>query len=255
VRLPNEANEPAERAAPIAVNAATLENTDDLVQETQRPAAKKIGFVKIGFAVVLLSALIVAAIFAFQMRERPPLGSLTATSSGSERTQPTNSIAVLPFENLSADSDNAYLAMGIQDEILSNLARISDLKVISRTSANLYKTGSPRNAQEIGQQLGVAHLLEGSVQRLDKRLRVHAQLIDTRTDSHIWAQTYNRELADLFAIQSEIAQAIADQLKVKISEQERASINRPPTSDLIANALYVQALEFESKVPYYEKPS
>jgi len=242
-----------EQSAPPAVNGATqLGIPHDSFQEAQSPPAKKISFVKIGFAVVLLSALIGTVIFAFQMRKRPPLGASTAKSFASERTQSTNSIAVLPFENLSADSDNANLAMGIQEEILSNLAKISDLKVISRTSANLYKTGSPRNAQEIGQQLGVAHLLEGSVQRLDKRLRVHAQLIDARTDSHLWAQTYNRDLADLFAIQSEIAQAIADQLKVKISEQERASINRPPTSDLIANALYVQALEIESKVPDYQ---
>ena len=108
--------------------------------------------------------------------------------------------AVLPFDNLSDDKQNAYFAIGVQDEITSDLARIADLKVISRTSANLYKSGNPRNSREIGQQLGVAHLLEGSVQRIGNRLRVNAQLIKVPTDTHVWAQTYDRDVADLFAV-------------------------------------------------------
>ena len=155
---------------------------------------------------------------------------------------PEKSIAVLPFENLSDDKTNAYFADGVQDEILSNLAKIADLKVISRTSANLYKSGRPRNAREIGEQLGVAHFLEGSVQRVGDRLRVHAQLIDARTDAHAWAQTYDRDVADLFAIQSEIAQTIAAQLQAKISSAEKAAIAEPPTSDLVANDLYLRAI-------------
>jgi TolB-like protein/DNA-binding winged helix-turn-helix (wHTH) protein/Tfp pilus assembly protein PilF len=154
---------------------------------------------------------------------------------------PEKSIAVLPFENLSDDKQNFYFAVGVQDEIMSDLARIADLKVISRTSANLYKSGNGRNSREIGQQLGVAHLLEGNVQRIGNRLRVNAQLINARTDAHVWAQTYDRDVADLFAIQSEIARAIADQLQAKISPAEKLAIERPPTADITAFDLYSQA--------------
>ena len=159
---------------------------------------------------------------------------------------PEKSVAVLPFDNLSDEKQNAYFAAGVQDEILSNLARIADLKVISRTSANLYKSGNPRNSRDIGQQLGVAHLLEGSVQRVGNRLRVNAQLIDTRTDAHSWAQTYDRNESDLFAIQSEIAQAIAAQLGAKISPAERRAIQRAPTGDLNAFDLYTRAKALSS---------
>ena len=162
---------------------------------------------------------------------------------------PDKSIAVLPFENLSDDKQNAFFTGGVQDEILTDLAKIADLKVISRTSVMLYKSGNPRNLREIGQQLGVAHVLEGSVQRSANRVRVTAQLIDARTDAHLWAQTYDRDLADVFAIQSEIAQVIADQLRAKISPGEKAAIARVPTTDLSANALYVQAKELEFKAP------
>ena len=157
----------------------------------------------------------------------------------------------MPFDNLSDDKQNAYFAVGVQDEITSNLAKIADLKVISRTSANLYKSGNPRNSREIGQQLGVAHLLEGSVQRIGNRLRVNAQLIKVPTDTHVWAQTYDRDVADLFAIQSEIARAIADQLHAKISPAEKLAIERPPTTDLNAFNLYIRAknLHQQSDLP------
>jgi len=154
---------------------------------------------------------------------------------------PEKSIAVLPFDSLSDDKQNAFFAAGVQDEIISDLARIADLKVISRTSGNLYKSGNPRNSREIGQQLGVAHLLEGNVQRIGNRLRVNAQLIDTRTDTHSWAQTYDRDVADLFAVQSDIAQAIVGQLRAKISPAEKRAIERPPTADLAAFDLYIRA--------------
>jgi TolB-like protein/Tfp pilus assembly protein PilF len=151
------------------------------------------------------------------------------------------SIAVLPFDNLSDDQANAYFAVGIQDEILTSLARVADLKVISRTSIMQYKAGPARNLREIGKELGVAHLLEGSVQRDAKRVRVNAQLIDARTDAHLWAQTYDRDLADVFAIQSEIAKAIADQLQTKLSPNEKKAIEQPPTTDLAAFDLYSRA--------------
>lgn len=185
---------------------------------------------------------------------RPHLEHATAEESiGTVPTRvpiPEKSIAVLPFDNLSDDKQNAYFAVGVQDEIMSNLARIADLKVISRTSANLYKSGNGRNSREIGQQLGVAHLLEGNVQRLGNRLRVNAQLIDARTDTHLWAQTYDRDVADLFAIQSEIAKAIADELHAKISLAEKLSIERVPTADLTAFDLYTRAKNISLSAPF-----
>ena len=151
------------------------------------------------------------------------------------------SIAVLPFENLSEEKANAFFAEGVQDEILAHLARIADLKVISRTSVMQYKNGAPRNLREIGQQLGVAHVVEGSVQRAANKVRVNAQLLDARTDAHLWAQTYDRDLADVFAIQSEIAKAIAEQLQAKLSPNEKKAIEQPPTTDLAAFDLYSRA--------------
>src|SRR5207302_3319726 len=151
------------------------------------------------------------------------------------------SIAVLPFENLSEEKANAFFTEGVQDEILTHLARIADLKVISRTSVMQYKSGAPRNLREIGQQLGVAHVVEGSVQRAANKVRVNAQLIDARNDAHLWAQTYDRDLADVFAIQSEIAKAIADQLQTKLSPNEKKAIEQPPTKDVAAFELYSRA--------------
>src|SRR6478672_8284499 len=158
---------------------------------------------------------------------------------------PEKSIAVLPFENLSKDQENAFFTDGVQEEILSSLAKVADLKVISRTSVMGYKGTAKRNLREVGQQLGVAHVLEGSVQRVANRVRVHAQLINARTDAHVWAQTYDADLSDVFAIQSQIAQTITNQLEAKISAGEKAAIAEPPTTDLTANALYAQARELE----------
>ena len=154
---------------------------------------------------------------------------------------PEKSIAVLPFENRSSDPENVFFTDGVQDEILTDLARIADLKVISRTSVMQYKTGAKRNLRQIGNELGVAHVLEGSVQRAGDRVRVNAQLIDARTDAHLWAQTYDRDLADVFAIQSEIAKTIADQLQAKLSPSEKSAIEQAPTTDITAFNLYSHA--------------
>jgi TolB-like protein/Tfp pilus assembly protein PilF len=151
------------------------------------------------------------------------------------------SIAVLPFESLSDEKENAFFTDGVGDEILTDLAKIADLKVISRTSVQQYKSGIRRNLRDIAQQLGVAHILEGSVQRAAGRVRVTAQLIDARTDTHIWAERYDRPLNDVFAIQSEIAQTIADQLQAKLSTTEKAAIAQKPTSNIEAYDLYVRA--------------
>jgi TolB-like protein/Tfp pilus assembly protein PilF len=199
----------------------------DLSPTLTRKTGRKLDF----FIIAVL--LLVIAILVFQ-RLHPKVSP--AVSSSLEK-----SIAVLPFENLSRDPDNAFFTDGVQDEILADLAKVADLKVISRTSVMLYKSGNPRNLREIGQQLGVAHVLEGSVQRTANRVRVMAQLIDARTDAHLWAQTYDRELADVFAIQSEIAKTIADQLQARLSPAEKAAIEQRPTADLVAFDLYVRA--------------
>ena len=155
------------------------------------------------------------------------------------------SIAVLPFENLSAHQETAFFTDGVHDEILSNLAKVADLKVISRTSVMQYRVTRARNLREIARQLGVAHIVEGSVQRAGNRIRINAQLIDARTDTHLWAQTYDRDLADVFAIQTEISKTIADQLQAQLSPREEAALNRPPTDDLAAYDLYLRATEIE----------
>jgi serine/threonine protein kinase/Flp pilus assembly protein TadD len=151
------------------------------------------------------------------------------------------SIGVLPFKNLSDEKENAFFADGVQGEILTDLARVADLKVISQVSVMQYRSGVARNLREIGQQLGVAHLVEGSVQRAGNRVRVNAQLVDARADRQLWAQTYDRDLADVFGIQSEIAKAIADQLRAELSPSEKSEIDRPPTRDIAAFELYAQA--------------
>jgi TolB-like protein/class 3 adenylate cyclase/Tfp pilus assembly protein PilF len=194
-------------------------------------------------AVLLVSAVALAISFSVFYRGGSP--AVARSSSGKAGAVglaiAEKSIAVLPFENLSEDKENAYFTDGVQDEILTYLAKIADLKVISRTSVMQYKSGAPRNLREIGQQLGVAHVIEGSVQRAANKVRVNAQLLDARTDAHLWAQSYDRDLADVFAIQSEIAKAIADQLQAKLSPNEKKAIEQPPTTDLAAFDLYSRA--------------
>ena len=160
------------------------------------------------------------------------------------------SIAVLPFENLSADPENAFFVDGVHDEILTDLARIADLKVISRTSVMQYKTGARRNLREIARELRVAHIVEGSVQRAGNRVRVRAQLIDARNDVHLWADRYDRPLDDVFAIQSEIAKAIADQLQATLSPAEKAAIEQAPTADLIAYDRYLRGKKLLGQSSY-----
>src|SRR6266513_894246 len=152
------------------------------------------------------------------------------------------SIAVLPFENLSDEKENAYFTDGVQNEILTDLAKVADLKVISHTSVMVYKAGNPRNLGEIAQQLGVAHVLEGSVQRAGGKVRVNAQLIDARNDKHLWAKTYDRQLADVFAIETELAQTIAGELQAKLTSSEKAAIEEKPTQDLVAYEFYARAV-------------
>src|SRR5262245_40680258 len=154
---------------------------------------------------------------------------------------PAKSLAVLPFSNLSKEEENAYFADGVQDEILTRLASLADLKVISRTSVMQYKSGAARDLRKIGHQLGVARLVEGSVRRAGNRVRVNVQLIDVSTNRGLWAQTYDRDLADVFAIQTEIATSIANQLQARLSPREKSAIEQAPTNDITAFELYARA--------------
>ena len=194
-------------------------------------------------SLLLVAALLFAGALAVSFSTFFHRASTVTTRNFSETAAPIpeKSIAVLPFENLSDDKENAYFTEGVGDEILTDLAKIADLKVISRTSVMQYNNSVSRNLREICEQLGVAHVLEGSVQRTGGRVRVSAQLIDARTDAHLWAEHYDRPLDDVFAIQSEVAQAIADQLNAKLSPAEKAAIKQRPTADLVAYDLYVRA--------------
>jgi TolB-like protein/Tfp pilus assembly protein PilF len=186
-------------------------------------------------AALLALAAIVAGITMFsRYRERSTLAA------------PEKSIAVLPFENLSEEKANAYFAEGIQDEILTRLAKIADLKVISRTSTQHYKS-APENLREIAKQLGVAHILEGSVQKSGDSVRVNVQLIKAANDSHLWADTFDRKLTDIFSVESEVAKAIADQLRAKLTGQEEQVIAAKPTDNPEAYDAYLRGLAYTLK--------
>jgi TolB-like protein/Tfp pilus assembly protein PilF len=206
--------------------------TEDLdpvqARSVQRASGRILDFIIIGALLLVIAMMIVGRLPFYRQ-------------SGESFSR--KSIAVLPFENLSEDKANAYFADGVQDEIRTDLAKIADLKVISRASVMQYKNTATRNLPEIAQALKVAHVLEGSVQRSANRVRVSAQLIDARNDTHVWAEKYDRDLADVFGIQSEIAQKIADQLQAKLSPKEKSAISERATSDLAAYDLYLRAKE------------
>src|SRR5262245_16413427 len=200
------------------VNLFTAELGNPAVPQKLKAAAaqrKRAAFRSLSLGVVSLLALIALIGFLFFRYGRPP-----ATG---ELQLPEKSIAVLPFENRSEDKANAYFADGIQDEILTRLSKIADLKVISRTSTQHYKS-APENLRDIAKQLGVAHVLEGSVQKSGDTVRVNVQLIKAASDSHLWADTFDRKLTDIFAVESDIAKAVADQLRAKLTGHEEQEI-------------------------------
>jgi serine/threonine-protein kinase len=211
-------------------------------QESKREASTLVSVRRSKIAIFSTAALAIAALlfllylFFPASRNSSVLVDDTAASS-----IPRKSIAVLPFENLSDDKQNAYFTDGVQDEILTALVKVADLKVISRTSVMQYTSDRSRNLREIGKALGVAYVLEGSVQRSGGRVRVNAQLVDARADRHLWAEHYDRDLADVFAIQSELAEKIVSHLKAQLSPAEKAAIELRPTTDLDAYDLYVRA--------------
>src|SRR5882757_5426668 len=218
----------------LAFEPASRPGTSELAARLQRcsPEARSVRRTRFALAAAALIVLGMSALFVFQ----PSRIQNAALNPAADK-----SIAVLPFENLSEEKQNEYFADGVQDEILTYLAKIADLKVISRASVMQYKTGVARNLRKISEELGVAHVVEGSVQRAANKIRVNAQLIDARNDAHLWAQTYDRDLVDVFAIQSEIAKAIADQLQAKLSPSEKSAIEEPPTTDITAFDLYAHA--------------
>jgi TolB-like protein/Tfp pilus assembly protein PilF len=171
-------------------------------------------------------------------------GKQTEAATGS--SLPQKSIAVLPFDNLSRDPDNAYFAEGVQDEILTRLAKVADLKVISRTSTQHFKS-APENLPQIAKQLGVMNILEGSVQKANDTVRVNVQLINAMTDSHLWADTFDRKLTDIFAVESEIAKNVADALQAKLTGSEKSSIAKAPTENPEAYELYLKGRFFWNK--------
>jgi serine/threonine protein kinase/Tfp pilus assembly protein PilF len=215
-------------AAEPARRPASARELMELLQSLQRKLARRrtVALVSLGLFLICTAGL---TSYLLQRRHAPAGMSLE------------KSVAVLPFENLSKDEANAFFAGGMQDEILSDLARIADLKVISRSSVMEYKNTSKRNLREIGKVLGVSHFVEGSVQRAGDRIRVTAQLIDARTNNHLWADHYDRNVTDVFAIQSEIARQIVDQLRSKLSPAERTALAERPTADLKAYELYTTA--------------
>ena len=207
---------------------------------TKRARPSVVGIIAI---LSLIAFAIVAMIFmpGF-LRSRDKAQRKIQASANESSTTPIleKSIAVLPFGNLSSDKENAYFADGIQDEILTKLSRIADLKVISRTSTSKYKS-KPENLRMVAQELGVANILEGSVQRAGNKVHVNVQLVDARVDAHLWAESYDREIKDVFAVESEVSQKIANALQAKLSPNEKKAIEQPPTTDLGAFDLYSRA--------------
>ena len=200
-------------------------------RSVQRASGRILDFIIIGVLLLVIAMMIVG---------RRPFYRQTGESISQK------SIAVLPFENLSRDPDNAYFADGIQEEILTRLAKIADLKVISRTSTQHYQS-KPGNLAEIAKQLGVANILEGSVQKAGDQVRVNVQLINAQTDSHLWADTYDRKLTDIFGVESEIAKAIAESLQAKLTGGEQRALAVKPTNNSEAYDAYLRGLAFEAR--------
>ena len=218
-----------------------LKRTENVSPDQHLPqwSRQKFGAFVIGISVIA------AGLLAYQLL-KPKFADIPVVEARTPKAIPQKSIAVLPFENLSDDKSAAYFADGIQDEILTKLASVADLKVISRTSTAKYKS-KPEDLKIVSRQLGVAHVLEGAVQKAGEKVRVNVQLIDARADSHLWAKTYDRELKDLFAVESEVAQEIADSLQAKLSPAEANTLATAPTKDPAAYDLFLKG-EYEERL-------
>src|SRR5438477_6924676 len=201
-------------------------------------------------AVTIALAVVAAGLFVYQVvRSRStstPQNTASAARTEAATAPPNKSIAVLPFDNLSRDPDNAYFCEGVQDEILTRLAKVADLKVISRTSTQHFKS-TPEDLREIARRLGVMHILEGSVQKASDQVRVNVQLVNALNDAHLWAETYDRRLIDIFSVESEIAKAIVESLQAKLTRSEQSSIAKAPTANPEAYELYLKGRFFWNK--------
>ena len=247
VRSPENGAEPPEKSFVVA--------PDDAMQPSvtinpQLPAssafAGKTKFLMIALALLLMCAFILGGIFVFRIRENLPPATSIATSSVPAAALDAKSIAVLPFQNLSDNKEDSYFAAGIQDDVLTSLAQIHDLKVISRTSVMAFQKADGRNIREIAQALGVANVLEGSVRREGNRVLVNVQLIDARNDRHLWAERYDRTVADSIGLQGELATQIAAALKTTLAPEEMARFAAKPTANSEAYVLYLTALGKEA---------
>ncbi|MGH7983146.1 MAG: hypothetical protein ACREFF_08370 [Candidatus Udaeobacter sp.] len=217
------------------------------VRSVRQPQLRKFLFA-VALAGSVFVLIISSLLFLYRARSRVITSTVSpAATSNVPVPVPEKSVAVLPFDNLSEEKENAYFTDGVQGEILTDLAKVADLKVISRTSVMQYRSGAERNVREIGEQLNVANVVEGNVQRSGNRVRVNAVLVDAHTDRQLWAQTYDRDLADVFAIQSEIAKAIADQLQAKLTSHEKQVIAAKPTNNVEAYDAYLRGLAYASK--------
>lgn len=218
--------------------------------EADKSITHRTGRKIVGLTIVV--AVIAAGLLAYQLWGPKRAAAVQASSPiESAGAIPDKSIAVLPFENLSDDKSNAYFSEGIQDEILTRLSKIAALKVISRTSTQKYKS-APDNLRDIGKQLGVAHVLEGSVQKIANAVHVNVQLIKAATDEHLWAESYNRKLDDVFGVEAEVATAIADQLNAKLTGAEQKAVTNKPTQNAAAYDAYLRGLAIEHNSYNYE---
>src|SRR5207245_1910938 len=224
----------------LAFEPASRPGTSQLAARLQRcsPEARSVRRSRAGLAAAFILILGATGFFAFR--------SLHTQNLGLNPPVAEKSIAVLPFENRSEEKANAYFADGIQDEILTRLSKIAELKVISRTSTQHYKS-APENLPEIAKQLGVAHILEGSIQKYGDTVRVNVQLIKAANDSHLWADTYDRRLTDIFSVESEVAKAIADQLQLHLTGREKQVIAAKPTDNPKAYDAYLRGLAYTLK--------
>jgi serine/threonine protein kinase/tetratricopeptide (TPR) repeat protein len=230
----------------LAFEPASRPGTSELAAQLQRcsPEVRSVRRTRFSLAATSLMVLgMSAAIIFLSVRTQNSIPNLGA---------PEKSIAVLPFENFSADPENAYFADGIQDDVLTNVAKIGELKVISRSSVMQYR-GQPKNVREIGKALRVSNVLEGSVRRSGNKVRVNVQLIDANTDNHIWANDYDRDVTDVFAIQSDLAHKIAEALQAKLSPQEKSRITRAPTENGEAYLAFIQAHNLSSAFEDFDK--
>jgi TolB-like protein/Flp pilus assembly protein TadD len=215
------------------------EEVAPLESKTRKPGRK-------WTAVIVTAAVLAAALLAFQFVRTRRSASIESPKQTAPTATLDKSVAVLPFENLSSDKENAFFAQGIQDEIITTLSRISGLRVISRTSTANYRS-APENLPEIARQLRVSNVLEGSVQKVGDRVHINVQLIQADNDAHLWAQSYNRQLTDIFGVEAEVAKSIADSLQATLSPQEKARVETKPTTNADAYVLYLRARDYQTR--------